>query len=406
MRSLNRLKLAIVLPVAAFLIAFEYIRHVLFPQLLHNWPAYLISVATVAVVLLVVNEWVFGKLRDMQAGMLDAVLDSSGNSIIIADRAGTIEQWSRAAAEIYGWSRAEVIGRNMPMVPNDRRAEAKQLVERLWSGETVRNIETQRLTKSGEVIPVLLTASPIRDEKGDVVRVLGISTDLREHKRLEQELVRQQTALAAFQERDRLARELHDGLGQVLGFVNTQSQAIREMLARGQTDAAVACLRELTEVAQDAHADVREYILSLKTDAPRGPFVPELRNYLARFSLSTGIRAELVADAALGDDPFDAPVHAQLLRIIQEALTNARKHARATRVTVSVTARDGRATVEVADDGAGFDASRALGDHGRHFGLRIMRDRASDVGGTVEVRSGLGEGTRVTATVPWRGSEG
>lgn len=421
MMSLQRLKWLTAIVVSVFLVIFEYVRHVQFPQLLHNWSAYLVSVGIVFILLWLGNEFVFRAVRQMQldllrrndenarlnaelvqqANYLNTVIDSSGNAIITLDKEGKILSWNRAAEDIYGWRKDETIGRRFPMVPPSMRDEAVEIMGRIWAGETLRNFETKRLRADGTVIPVLLTASPVRDASGDIVSVIGISTDLRDRKRLEDDLMTQQRVLATLQERERLARELHDGLGQVLGFVNTQSQAVREFLARGQADAAQACLKEMTDVARDAHADVREYILSLKTH-PAGaqPFVPALREYLARFGQSAGIQVELAAEAGLDHRRFDPAVEAQLMRIVQEALTNARKHAQARKITVGFEAANGVLHVSVEDDGRGFETADAPGEAGNHFGLRIMRDRAADVGGRVQVTSAPGRGTQVLIDMP------
>ncbi|MBI5081783.1 MAG: GAF domain-containing protein [Chloroflexi bacterium] len=219
-----------------------------------------------------------------QAGYLNTLIESSGNAIITVAYNGTILSWNHAAEIIYGWSKDEAVGQVLPMVPPHLRDESRASLERLMgSGETIYNLETLRLRKDRELIPVMVTASPIRDAEGQVVHVLGISTDMRDRKRLEQELLEQQRALAVLQERERLARELHDSLGQILGYVNTQSQAIRELLSQDQKDKADSYLKRLIEVAQDAHADIREYILSLQTQFSREHrFIPTLREYLGR----------------------------------------------------------------------------------------------------------------------------
>lgn len=340
-----------------------------------------------------------------QAGYLNTVIESSGNAIITLNREGTILTWNHAAETIYGWSRAEAIGQTLPMVPPHLLEEARAMVTRMEAGETMRNVETQRLRKDGTLIPVMVTASPIVDTASQRVNMLGISTDMREQKRLEQELLNQQRALAVLEERERLARELHDSLGQILGYVNTQTQAAREVLAKGRTDVADGYLKELTQVAQDAHADVREYILSLQTNASRDQrFLPTLRAYLQRFRQSSGIDAELVAD----DDPrvaeLDPAVETQLMRIVQEALTNVRKHAAARQVRVTFRIVEGKAQVQIADDGKGFDPAELAAHDGLHFGQRIMRERAAEIGGTIETQSSAGNGTRIIVTAPLGGA--
>lgn len=404
---LRQLKWLTAILVIAFLLVFEYLRHFVWPELLHTVPAYIVSLAFVFALILLFNQTVYGMLEKMQQSLveqttyLNTLIESSGNAIITSNLDGKILSWNRGAEQIYEWTRQEAIGQTLPMVPPELRDEARQLLARLVaSGEPIYNYETLRLRKSGDRLPVMVTVSPIRDANGKAIALLGISTDMRERKRLEQEVLRQQRELAVLQERERLARELHDDLGQVLGYVNTQSQAVRELLARGQTEMADTFLKRLVEVAQDAHADVREYILSLQTNVSHEqPFIPTLRAYLQRFSQYSGIRTELRVGDGLDRADFDPSVEAQLMRIVQEALTNVRKHANARQASVSLALKAGAAQVEIADDGKGFDTSQ-LADDGRHFGQRIMRERAQEIGATLEVQSAEGQGTRVTVSVP------
>jgi signal transduction histidine kinase len=249
-----------------------------------------------------------------------------------------------------------------------------------------------------------IDVSPLRDFRGLLMGHLLVLRDVTEHKRAEAQIIEQQRSLAMLHEREQLARELHDGIGQVLGYVKMQAQAARDQLAQGQDATADEYLVQLINVAHDAHADVREYILGAKTTAGSHPeFLPALEGYLAQFAANYGIRTELVAALALGSDAFEPMVQAQLLRIIQEALTNARKHAHAHCVQVRFQREDSRARVTIQDDGAGFDPELQETSEGGHFGLRFMQERAQEVGGSVAVISSPGQGTRVEVEVPVRG---
>lgn len=335
-----------------------------------------------------------------QAVYLNTLIESSGNAIITVASDGTILSWNHAAEIIYGWRKEEAVGQVLPMVPSHLRSEAHAWAERMWAGEAMHNVETQRIRKNGELIPVMLTASLIRDAEGKAVGLMGISTDMRDRKRLEQELLQQQRSLAVLQERERLARELHDSLGQILGYVNTQSQAIRELLSKDQKETADSYLKRLIEVAQDAHADIREYILSLQTHLSRDHrFIPALRDYLQRYTQNSGVHSELIVPSDLEQVEFNPGVEVQLLRIIQEALTNVRKHAEARQAKILFDVTEAQVQVEIVDDGKGFDSAQLLED-GRHFGQRIMRERAEEIGGTVDVQSTLNQGTRVLVKVP------
>ncbi len=246
-----------------------------------------------------------------------------------------------------------------------------------------------------------LHLSSLKDWRGSPLGSLILLHDVTEQKRAQEQLLEQQRALATLQERDRVARELHDGLGQVLGFVKMQAKSARVLLARDQVSEADACLARLAAVAQDAHADVREYILGARAGmSAGGGFLPALEDYLRRFRENYGIAAQLDVAAELRAQALEPTVEAQLLRIIQEALTNVRKHARAHAVDIRLGVSNGRAEAMVRDDGAGFDAALLEAAEGQKFGLRFMRERAEEVGGALQVRSAPGQGTQVIISVP------
>lgn len=243
--------------------------------------------------------------------------------------------------------------------------------------------------------------SPLNDWRGLEVGRLLLLHDVTEQKRAQAQLLEQQQALATLRERERLARELHDGIGQVLGYVKLQAQAARDRLAVDQKAEVDRQLAQLIAVAQDAHADVREYILGAKTAAStQGGFLAPLRQYLERFSQQNALPAELRAPPDWRDDLLEPSVAAQLLRVIQEALTNARKHARAHCTQVTLQCVGDRARVTVEDDGVGFDPALLSSAEGQRYGLGFMRERAEEVGGSVWVESAPGQGTRVVVEVP------
>ncbi len=243
--------------------------------------------------------------------------------------------------------------------------------------------------------------SILRHRGGFRLGYLIVLHDVTDQREAEARNVESQRALATLQERDRVARELHDSLGQVIGYAKMQAQAARELIARQQWHQADQHLAQLVAVAQDAHADVREYILGTRSNgSAENEFLPSLEDYVGRFRATYGIAATLDSSPELAGLALDPMVGAQLLRIIQETLTNVRKHARARQVRIGLSVRDGEAEAVVQDDGEGFDPSRLESAEATTFGLRFMRERAHEVGGTVSVHSAPGEGTRVVVTVP------
>lgn len=204
--------------------------------------------------------------------------------------------------------------------------------------------------------------------------------------------------LAVAQERLRIAHEMHDGLAQVLGYVNTKVQAADAYLKRGRNDEASSQLRELAASAREAYTEVREGIVGLRTlpDSEQG-VAEALRNYLEQWRTQTGISTELIVR---GDVRVRPAVELQLVRIVQEALTNIRKHAKASRASVSLV-RDGQnIAVSITDDGVGFEPSSKTRGEFPRFGLTTMRERAESVGGSITVESERGRGTTVRFDLP------
>ena len=216
-------------------------------------------------------------------------------------------------------------------------------------------------------------------------------------------LQRQSRDLAIHDERERIAREMHDGLAQVLGYVNTKSQAAEELLARGRVEAGRAQLTELAAAARSVYVDVREAILGLSNPIqPEGGLVDALDAYGQRFAEAAKIAVIIRADDEARALRLTPAVEAQAFRIVQEALTNVRKHAAAHRVTVTVERGADELRVRVDDDGQG-PVDGLLGSDGGgwpRFGLQAMRERAVAFGGTVEMSPRPGRGTRLEFRVP------
>ncbi|HEY0156659.1 MAG TPA: GAF domain-containing sensor histidine kinase [Thermoanaerobaculia bacterium] len=205
--------------------------------------------------------------------------------------------------------------------------------------------------------------------------------------------------LAVAQERIRIAHEMHDGLAQVLGYVNTKVQAAEMYMRREKTEEAGAQLRELSSAARQAYADVRESIIGLRAlPGPQRHIEEVLREYLARWQEMSGISTSLTLDSTIALRPSH---ELQLVRIVQEALTNVRKHARASHASVDLR-RDGHDLVAtIADDGQGFNAAApARSTQFPQFGISTMRERAESIGGTLAVESTQGAGTTVRLRLP------
>ncbi len=212
----------------------------------------------------------------------------------------------------------------------------------------------------------------------------------------------QEAAISA--ERVRIAREMHDGLAQVLGYVNTKAQATQELLRQGQIERASAQLGQFAEASRAAYADVREQILGLRTTLGEGQgLVAALADYLTHWQDQSGVRATLTVDAP--DEALRAlppPAEVQLLRIIQEALSNTRKHAAAQQASVGIAAEETTLFVRIADDGRGFDPAVLTPAAFPSVGLASMRERAEAIGGAFAIEASQGNGTTIVVRIPIR----
>ena len=219
------------------------------------------------------------------------------------------------------------------------------------------------------------------------------------HIRLQEETINAALELAIAEERGRLAHEMHDGVAHVLSYVNVKAQIIQELLRRGQAESAENHAREIMTTAQEAYSDVREDILGLRMSSgdSRG-LHDSLTEYLGQWEEQSGVPAQLIAEP--GDFGLHPATELQLMRIVQEALANVRKHARATSVRVQFSRTPGCLDVVIEDNGTGFDPAAPERSRFPRFGLAIMRERAGAVGGRIKVDSIPAGGTRVVVRIP------
>jgi signal transduction histidine kinase len=242
--------------------------------------------------------------------------------------------------------------------------------------------------------------SPLLHARGFRLGQLLLLHNVTEEKQAQAAQLERQRLLAAVEERHRVACELHDDLCQELAFINLQAQAVYEALAAGQAQQAGAYLSRLAEVAREAQADVRGLISGLMTTiSPEQGFVETLRQTVEQFRQKYAIQAELRLVDEEHIPALEPVVEVQLLRIVQEALTNIRKHACARNVYVYLAATPTGVDVTVEDDGVGFNPSELAGTSGT-YGLRIMSERVEELGGIFQVSSEPGCGTQVIVRIP------
>ena len=214
-----------------------------------------------------------------------------------------------------------------------------------------------------------------------------------------QRLKSREKELAVSEERNLLAQELHDSIAQGLAFLNIQVQLLQDSLRKGKTDEAMQTAGQLREGVQESYDDVRELLVHFRTRVHQSDLDTAIQSTLEKFEGQTGIATEF---ERIGTGTSLVPTdEIQIMHIVQESLSNIRKHAKAAQVKVVVRREVGRIAIDVEDDGVGFDPEsdpNCLSD--RHVGLKIMRERAHRIGGECRISSKPGHGSRVTLTLP------
>jgi PAS domain S-box-containing protein len=338
-------------------------------------------------------------------GRLAIITQPSGGAFVGHTLQGIITSWSPAAERLYGYTAAEVIGKPIALLaPPERHDELAAMLARLRHGESIDRWETVRIHKDGRKIDVCVTTSPLMDATGNLIGVASVTHDMARRVHGVDRLLAEQAeegtpevrALAMLVgERRRLARELQDAVVQALYGIVLGARAARILLDRAPGQAAEP-LEYVLSLAEAGLAETRALIFDLRPESlETAGLVAALTKQAAPLSARHGI--EVHTD--LCDEPtLPLAIKEALYRIAQEAMHNAVKHAQASRVDVRLACQAGTIVLEVCDDGPGFDPT---GSRPGHLGLRSMRERATQVGGTLAIESAPGRGTCVRAAITY-----
>ncbi len=214
-----------------------------------------------------------------------------------------------------------------------------------------------------------------------------------------QRLRSREKELAVSEERNLLAQDLHDSIAQGLAFLNIQVQLLQDSLRKGRSDEAMQTAGQLREGVQDSYDHVRELLVHFRARVHQSDLDSAIVAALEKFEEQTGIATDFERHG--NGPPLDPTDEIQIMHIVQEALSNIRKHAQASRVGVTVQRSREKLEVRVVDDGAGFDPVNEPKVHSdRHVGLQIMRERAQRVGGECRITSEPGKGALVCLVLP------
>jgi len=339
---------------------------------------------------------------------LQALWDNALDAIVLADDCGRYVDANPAACALFGFSRDEMLQQTAYDALAEEDGERR---DQMWQAFRADG------TAEGEVSVVDRTGSRRRVEFHAVANVLpgihlAILRDVTDRRRLRleaeeklRESHRQLRAVAARararreEDRTRLARELHDQLGQSLAGLKMDVFWVRDRIGATSTDQVLAKIDSMLFLLDDTIHRVRRISSDLRPPVlDRLGLVPALEWAAEEFGRRSNIATHVAAD--VHDVPLDRGRSTAVFRIVQEALTNVATHSHATRVDVRVTVQDDTLTVQIGDNGEGIAPSASDGTHS--LGLLGMHERAALLGGTTGIQSTAGEGTLVTVTVPIR----
>ncbi|MGC2331082.1 MAG: PAS domain S-box protein [Candidatus Acidiferrales bacterium] len=338
---------------------------------------------------------------------LAAIVESSDDAIVSKNLNGIILSWNSGAQRIFGYSAAEAIGQPITLIiPKELQQEEREILERLRRGERLDHFETVRLRKDGGRVNVSLTISPVRDNQGRIVGASKIARDISERRRFEEALKESEFSarLLKVQDEDRrsIARELHDGVGQLLAAASMNVGVVAQEKNKLSPDAA-RCIEDNRALLQQASSDIRtvSYLL-------HPPLLDEmglrsaLQWYVDGFAERSKIATQLEVPTDLGRLPRDYEL--VIFRVAQECLTNIHRHAKGSSAVVRLSNAGGKLTMEIRDNGQGINPeiqAKIASGKSSGVGLRGMRERVVAIGGAFTVESN-GNGTSVFASLPFQ----
>jgi len=333
---------------------------------------------------------------------LAAIVHSSYDAVIGLDLEGLITSWNKGAERIFGYNAAEVVEQSVLIIlPEERWPEETQILDRIKQAENIEHFETIRLAKDGRPVDISLTISPVRDSDGRIVGASKIARDITQRKRA-QEAIRTRETLqriveAQEAERNRIARDLHDHLGQQLTGLRLKLESIKSLAA--ENTSVVDGIDQACHQALQIDTDISLLAWELRPVSLDSHGLSEsLASFVREWGQSHGITAEFQCVSRNGRLAPD--VETNLYRIAQEALNNILKHASAREVSVTLNQNGREAVLVIEDDGRGFDPEQTAAHATGGLGLIGMRERAALLGGRLEIESHDGGGTAIYARIP------
>ncbi|WNC15253.1 PAS domain-containing sensor histidine kinase [Brevibacillus brevis] len=332
--------------------------------------------------------------------LLQSIFANVSDAILVVDRGGQIVKVNAALEQMTGWTEEELVGRKhicelcLGMATC---LEETTCADCFFKQVQLPSFEMRLRTRDGREYPVAASSARLPDDgNGKLVLVIrDMSAQQRAEKERYQHKLTNYVIQAQEEERKRIARELHDGVGQALYSILVGLNVVGQS---SLSDPIRQHVNDLLQMTSKAMEEVKRMALELRPSALDDlGLLPALRSLMKRVEKSFGIQVELHAQGERRRYP--AATETALYRIVQEAMTNTAKYAQASQLGIVFEDREKEIVVTIVDDGVGFDVDQTL-HTGKGLGVFGMRERAQLLGGTLDIRSAPGEGTTVIVRIP------
>jgi PAS domain S-box-containing protein len=341
---------------------------------------------------------------------VDNIIGSMNDTLIVVDHEAKIRSVNRATCELLGYTEDELVGKEIDLVvAGEEKFFDAETMEGLRNGTTLINQEVEYVTRIGKQVPMLFSATVLRDKGGHLEGIVGLAKNIEERKRVEEALMQSERRLRLLstrlltvqeEERRRVSAELHDELGQALILFKIQMRSILGALRPDQAELKGECdelIDYINEVSENVRRLSRDLSPAILEDLG---FFSAIRRLAEGFAKQFNVKTSV--DMAEAEDLF--PQEAQIIgyRIIQECFTNIARHSQAKNVSVKIEKQERQLVFRVEDDGIGFKVEEVLGKDPleKGIGLAAMVERARMLKGSCDIHSQEGVGTVVTCTIP------
>jgi PAS domain S-box-containing protein len=340
---------------------------------------------------------------------LALIAEQTADAVIIHDSDLNVSFWNSSAEKMFGYKKVEILGKSaMLIIPKNRSSELKENFNAVSKNKVIKNFETQRLAKNGQLIDVSISASALIDPKskkiiGDIVSIRDISEKLIAKKsQLQLEKNRQLTAIIQDHiedERRSLARELHDELGQYVSAIKIFAQNITNR-SKGKDNDIQESSISVTAAANQIYDGMHNIIRKLRPGSLDNLGLKDtLKDLVASWQKQhKGLDIILIADANL--DNLGEAININVYRIIQEAMNNCLKHADATKVNILIEIKNKNLFLEFSDNGVGFNKS--ILSKTKQFGIVGIQERVNSLRGRFELITKKNKGTILKFYIPIR----